>query len=615
MNDRDIKVLTDREHVLARPAMYISSPDPIEHLDWILTDEGDLKQQKLTYPDALLVIIKEVLDNSLDEGLKTDWKYSNKISVKIAENKVIIEDNGRGIPVKKANNDEWMPVTAVTHLKAGSNFNDERKSIGTNGIGVSATNIFSKKFELITCDGKKKIKVNCADNMSSTKHQMLLAGEQGTKVSFIPDYERFSLKEMPEAISLLLKTRLRILSWFYPKCDFRFNGEKMAVKAKDFASMFPSPSILLNTDKVYILAYPTEEPEFLTYVNGMSLRRGGSHLDYVSSVIVGDLREKLSKKYKNIKPADIRNRLGLVVFFKDFPNCQFDSQTKEALMNADKDVKAYLAEAEIDISDKISRRILNNKEFLENITDLYRAKEELAEKKELAKLNKKTKTVSSEKYFPPIGKSPKKYLMLTEGYSAFAGISKILGRDGIAYYSLRGKIMNVLDLSPSKFMQNQEISDLVNILGIDLSDPESDIAFEKVIILSDADMDGIAIASLAIALFSKIAPKALKEGRICRLNTPLLIGKKGSRVEDYWFEFPKQNQLKKGLKYFYLKGLGSWNKDDLDQVLKAEGGMDNLLLHYQADKKAKENIYNWFGKDTGARKDSLRGKEFHIDLM
>lgn len=615
MNDRDIKVLTDREHCLERPAMYISSPEPVEHLDWVLTDEGDLKQQKLVYPDALLVIIKEVLDNSLDEGLKTNWKYSNKISVKIFENTVTITDNGRGIPVKKGDNDEWMPITAVTHLKAGSNFTENRKSIGTNGIGVSATNIFSRRFELITCDGKKKIKVSCADNMSSVKHQILMAGENGTKVSFIPDYARFNLSGMPEAIPLLIKTRLRILSWFYPKCEFRFNGEKMAVKAKDFASMFPSPSILLNTDKVYLLAYPTEEPEFLTYVNGMSLRRGGSHLDYISSVIVGDLREKLIKKYKNIKPADIRNRLGLVIFFKDFPNCQFDSQTKEALMNADKDVKAYLAEAEIDISDKISRKILNNKEFLENITDLYRAKEELAEKKELAKLNKKTKTVNSDKYFPPTGKSPKKYLMLTEGYSAFAGISKILGRDGIGYYSLRGKVMNILDLPPSKFMQNQEISDLVNILGIDLSDPESDIAFEKVVVLSDADMDGIAITGLCIALFSRIAPKVLQENRICRLNTPLLIGKKGQDVVEYYFDFPKQDKLKKTLKYLYLKGLGSWNQKDLDQVLKMEGGMENLLIAFSLDKESKDSIYNWFGKETGSRKDSLRGQEFHIDLM
>lgn len=615
MNDRDIKVLTDIEHVLARPAMYVASPDSTVHKDWVLNDEGELKQQDLTYPDALLVIIKEVLENSLDEGLKTNWKYSSQISVKIAENKVIVEDNGRGIPVKKGENGEWMPVTAVTHLRAGSNFTEERKSIGTNGIGVSATNIFSKKFELVTCDSKKKIKVSCSDNMSSIKHQILMPGTNGTKVSFIPDYARFSLTDMPKAISLLIKTRLRILSWFYPKCDFRFNGEKMAVKAKDFTSMFPSPSILLNTDKVYLLAYPTEEPEFLTYVNGMSLRRGGSHLDYISSVIVGDLREKLSKKYKNIKPADIRNRLGLVVFFKDFPNCQFDSQTKEALMNADKDVKAYLAENEIDISDKISRRILNNKEFLENITDLYRAKEELAEKKELAKLNKKTKTVTSEKYFPPTGKSPKKYLMLTEGYSAFAGISKILGREGIGYYSLRGKVMNVLDLPPSKFMQNQEISDLVNILGIDLSDPDSDIAFDKVVVLSDADMDGIAIAGLCIALFSKIAPKALRENRICRLNTPLLIGKKGQEVVEYYFDFPKQDKLKKTLKYLYLKGLGSWNQKDLDQVLKMEGGMENLLVAFSPDKKAKDSIYNWFGKETGSRKDSLRGQEFHIDLM
>lgn len=616
MNDRDIQVLTDREHLLKRPATYISSPEPVAHQDWVLDDEGHLSRQTLVYPEGLWVIIKEVLENSIDEGIKTDWKFSNKISVKIIENKVIIEDNGRGIPVKKTETGEWMPVTAVTKLRAGSNFSDNgRKSIGTNGIGVSATNIFSQKFELITCDGLSKIKVSCSDNMAKIKHQILTGTEPGTKVSFIPDYARFSLTEMPEVIITLLKTRLRVLSWFFPKCDFRLNGEKMACKTKDFTAMFPSPSVLFNNDKLYILVYSSEEPETFTYVNGMSLRRGGSHIDYISRAIVGDLREKLAKKYKNIKPADIRNRLGVVVFFKDFPDCQFDSQAKDALMNSDKDIRAYLTSAGLDISDKLSRKILNNKEFLDNITGLYKLKEELAEKKELAKLNKKAKTISSEKYFPPLGKSPKKYLMLTEGYSAFAGISKILGRDGIAYYSLRGKIMNILDLSPSKFMQNQEIADLVQILDIDLSNPDSDIAFEKVVVLSDADMDGIAITGLALTLFSKIAPKALKEGQICRLNTPLLIGKKGQKVEEYYFDFPKQSQLKKGLKYVYVKGLGGWNKDDLDQVLKAEGGMEKLLLTFDADSVYRQSINDWFGKETSARKESLRNKEFHIDLM
>ena len=164
-------------------------------------------------------------------------------------------------------------------------------------------------------------------------------------------------------------------------------------------------------------------------------------------------------------------------------------------------------------------------------------------------------------------------------------------------------------------MQNQEISDLVNILGIDLSDPDTDMTFEKVVILSDADMDGLAIAGLCLALFSRVAPRMVKEGRICRLNTPLLIGKKGPKVVEYYYDFPKQSELSKSLKYLYQKGLGSWNKDDLDQVIEKEGGMDKLLLQFTADDIYKDTIYSWFGKDTDIRKNFLRGKEFHIDLM
>ena len=211
--------------------------------------------------------------------------------------------------------------------------------------------------------------------------------------------------------------------------------------------------------------------------------------------------------------------------------------------------------------------------------------------------------------------------MITEGQSAFSGISPILGRQGIGYYMLRGKPMNILDVSPltkvgSKkkgFMDNLEIKELVNILGLDLKGNTEDMNYDYVVVLSDQDSDGTAIAALIITMFNKLAPKMLAAGRICRLETPLIIGYQGSKVVEYYYSIPDKKDLKKGLKYFYVKGLGSHTKSSLTQIIDLEGGLDKMIKPYELDETTDQVIRNWFGSDSEPRKEALRGREFHID--
>ena len=613
-DNREIVTLEYRQHVLSRSGMYIGSTKPAEVDCWILNDEDKLEYKPIVIVEGLKKIVYEILDNSIDEGLKTDWEYSTKININIDKTTCTIEDNGRGFPVKKTPDGEWMPVVALCKGMTGSNFNDDeqRKSLGQNGTGSKCTVIFSKKFECITCDGNKKLKIVCEDNLTKEKHTELTpTSKTGTKITFTPDFEKFGVKEFDDTLIALIKTRLKFLAWFFPKCTFTLNGEKITIKAKELSAMFPQPVVSLNTDKAYIAVYPSDEPFILTYLDGLALK-GGSHIDYISNIIISGIREKIIKKYKNIKPSDIRNRISFVVFLKDLPNSTFTSQTKEVLANSPGEIGAFLRENEIDLG-LFTSKIIKEKEIIENITDIFKAKEELAEKKALGKTAKVEKNYDSEKYFPPSGKSQKKYLMITEGFSAFSGISPILGRQGIGYYMLKGKPLNVHDLKPTKFMENKEINDLIKILGIDLRDPDTDMFYDKVVVLSDADSDGVAIAGLIITLFSKVAPKMLKEGRICRMETPLLIGLKGDKVEEYYFDFPEKSKMKKNLDYKYLKGLGSWTKSRLNQVIEKEGGMDNLIKPYELDKTAKDSIQNWFGSDSEPRKVALRGREFHID--
>lgn len=616
-DNRKIVALSERDHILARPNMYIGGVAPSSKDEWVLNDEGKVEKRSLTYSDGLYVIIKEILENSLDEYIRTNGRYSNKITMDVKEDKITIQDNGRGLPVEQGDDGEWMPVTAFTKLRAGSNFSDDdRKTIGTNGYGSSATNVFSKHFEVVTCDGKKKLKLVCKDNLSAKKFTVTDSpeGKVGTKVTFLPDYKRFGVDRFPEEMGTLFKTHLRMLSWFFPKCDFRYNGEKMSLKAKEISQMFPSPSVILSTDNVYALVYSTEEPEILTYVNGMKLRRGGNHVEYILNLLTSTIKEKLSKKYKSIKPLDIKNRLGIVVFFKSFPNCQFDSQTKDALTNNEKDIKTYLEG--IDLDSKLASKILKEKSIIENITDMFQFKEDLKEKKELAKLNSKRRDIDSTKYVPCIGE--KKYLCITEGQSAYGGIAPVLGRRGIAYYQIKGKILNVQNLSLKKAMENDEIADIISILGIDVTDSScSKLLFDKVLITSDADADGGHIAALLLALFNKVCPKFVEAGGVCRLNTPLLVGLKGRKVMKYFFTLPDQSELDKSLNWIYQKGLGGWgglNKDLLPQVIAKEGGnLESLLLAYKKDEPSNTSLENWMGDKVDYRKLKLRGKSFSIE--
>ena len=620
MESDKIKSITPREHILIRPTMYLGGMNPAEIDSWILNEDGTIAFKKVNFTEGLLKIVNEAIDNSIDEHVKTNGEFSTKVSINITKTTCTVVDNGRGISTEKDDMGTPVCVNAVTVPMTGSNFDDDkaRKSIGMNGLGVKGSNIFSKEFECLTCDGKNTVRITCKNNLSESKYKVTKPGKRGTTITFSPDFEKFGVKEFDDNLITLVKTRLRFLSWFFPKCTITFNGERLGMKAKDFAAMFPQPAVALSEPNCYVCVYPSDEPYVLSYVNGISLREGGTHVDYISAKIISDIREKVSRKFKAIKPADIRNRIGIVVFFNDFTNCKFNSQTKEKITNSQGEITEFLRSNNIDL-DSFTDKIIKSKPIIENITELFKLKEELAARKAEDALNKTKKEVVSEKYFPPVSRSGQRYLMITEGQSAFSGISPILGRKGIGYYMLQGKPMNILEVGPvtrgkiKGFMENTEIKELVNILGLDIRGNTEDMNYDYVVVLSDADPDGTSIAGLVTTMFSKLAPKMIEAGRICRLNTPLLIGLKGEKVEEYYFRFPDKKDMKKNLNYFYLKGLGSWTKSRLNQVIEKEGGMEKLLMPYEADKDYKQSIQNWFGEDSEIRKKFLRGREFHIN--
>jgi len=192
----DFKVLTDREHIIQRPEMYIGSVNISTFEDFHFNDEK-IKFETFQIVPGLLKIINEVIDNSIDEAIKSNFKFGTEISINIDSQKVEVSDNGRGIPVIK-HEAGYQPFLCWGKAKAGSNFNDDEThiQIGKNGIGSYCSNVFSKKFIGETDDDKNSYKVTFTENALKFKESVTKSNKQGTTVTFYPDLERFNLTEI-----------------------------------------------------------------------------------------------------------------------------------------------------------------------------------------------------------------------------------------------------------------------------------------------------------------------------------------------------------------------------------------------------------------------------------
>lgn len=633
MSDK-FEVLTGRDQILKRPQMWVGSMDLTKQNMFLIRDDM-VEYHEVEYIPAFRKIIDEILDNSLD-ALIEHCNAEGNIKVEMQDDYVRISDDGPGIPVVKKQlseseikslpkeeakliADSVIPQIAWTRLFSGSNFQDSssKTTIGSHGLGSKCTSIFSTKFVGKTDDGKKSCIVKAINNLEkSTCKVETSSGKTGTSVEFYPDFARFKLERVEEVYKDLTYQRMLCLAITFPGIKFSFNGKRININDKKFLKMF-SENIVFETFKNgFIGVFPNERDDFnfFTYVNGLHLSRGGSHVEYIANQIVMPIRDKLEKKYKTIKPADIKNKMTLVVFMRNFANPKFDSQTKETLTNAPSEISSFLND-DIDFA-KIAKVILKNDAIVGPIVDMFKLKEELKARQELKKV-KKIK-VKSDKYLSPIG--PRTYLALCEGASAKSGISSCLGRDGIGYYAMRGLPLNAYDTTMQRIVANAELKDIINILDLDISKSEQDktISFDKVLITTDNDADGQHITSMLIGWFKRFAPNLFHEGKICKLITPLIIveDSKG-KILHYFFnvpDFKKWEASNKGNKnkITYLKGLGSWERSQLIDLINTYG-LDKFLLEYKLDKDGETYIEDWLGSDPEKRKQYLREYSFDIN--
>ena len=606
-NTEQFRILTARQHVRERIGMYMGSSSQEEIERFVL---GEWKKAK--YVPALSKMVDEILDNAIDEAIRTNFKYANKINVSVDGNNITVTDNGRGIPQDKifdetSKEDLLRPVAAWTKVNAGTSFDDERVTIGTNGVGSAATNFLSETFVGKTWSGGKSIEVKCKDGADTLKVINATKAGHGTCVTFTPDFSLFEVDSLDELDTIILiEDRLISLQMAFPEIQFSFNKKRVKVNdIKKYASLFNETTILEKTDNLSYFIAPSEDG-FRTnsYINGVNTRQGGTYVDVFINSIVDELVTKIKRRHKvEVLKTTIKSGLTFVMFARNFTNPKFDSQTKERLTNPWGEIKSHIESCGVRDAQWLAQKILNTPDIIDPIIEAQLAKKIAADKRAATLAQKKLRKVKVAKHIS--ANSDNATLKIVEGDSAMGFLLKVRDPDTVGAFPLRGVIMNTWDMKPAEVLKNKELSELVAVLGLDINNPDSvdNMSYKYIATLTDADHDGIGhISPLLIAFFYKFWPRLLTERRVMITRTPIMISSKGDEIE-WFYTYEEASSFKNkesAYKHRYIKGLGSLTEDEYSTIINCP--------KYDVVTVDDASIFQMmFGKDSALRKEYMFG--------
>ena len=609
--DKKFKKLDDISHVILRPGMYIGSIKPHTANKWIV-EEGKMTQREITYNPGFLKIFDEIVTNSVDESKREGSKLNIiKVDLDRKTNKVTIWDNG-GIPVvKNTEHDEWIPEMVFSNLKAGSNFDDteERSWAGTNGVGSTLTNIYSKEFKISTCDGKNSFKQTFSNNMRERTQPIIKKAKANhTEISYITDLEKFGLTEIDDDHYKMIEKRIYDIAACNTGLKIYFNGELININSfEDYIKLYTQEYFHeFKKDKTWSLAIALSQNGFqqVSFANTTETYDGGTHVDYVMNQIIVSLREFFLKKHKvDIKPSELKQHMFL---FLDATviNPSFSSQTKEKLIT---EVKEFGTTFEV--SPKLIQSILKS-EIVNSILDWIQQKKNAEDSKLQRDLNKKLTKIKVEKLIDAKGKDRWKYSIgLFEGDSAISAFRKYRTPETMGAFALKGKFVNVSEITNQKLVQNDEAVNLMASIGLKLGQPidVKNLRYGRVLIFTDADMDGNAISALLINFFYKYWPDMFERKMIYKVETPIVVAipkaKAKKKVLFYtqneYNTWAEQNDLKQ-FEIKYKKGLAALVDDEYDDIINRP-----RLTLITKDEVSKGSLETWFGKSADLRKNEL----------
>ena len=597
------EVLSDREHTLKKAHIMVGSLAEEDYSTYI-----NGKYTTLKVVPGLLVVAREICDNSVDEFIRSNKTASTKIKITMDAMSLTVEDNGRGIPIKRYVNeenkiDEWQPVLCWTQLRAGTSFTNHNIGPSSNGVGSSVANILSLVFKGETWDGDNYCKVTCSENMGNKNvHIEKKKHATGTKVYIEPDFERFGVVGFTPDHIAATKERITALSSVYPEITFTFNGEKIRTKKpKEYLEVYEKPYVSYEGDNYFFAVMPTELDEYYqqSYIDGLYVKNGGTHEAYISRELSYVLRDLIKKKHKiEMSPAEIKRGFFLCFNARFFPSLKFDSQTKDRLTNSEAEVKAYLGDVPFE---KLAKEILNTPEIIEPIIEAKLAKQIAAEKRAITLEQKKMTKKYVEKHIPAKSKKVEDtVLLLCEGDSAQGMLEKVRDLNKHGGYPMRGCVKNTYGIKDKEILENKELNDIMTILGLKFhmsaKEIKEELLYGKIGIMCDQDSDGAGhIAPLVLNFFSRWT-ELFTQKRVFLVTSPLYIftKNKGKKNEERIYcydkaEYERVRDQYKGWELRYIKGLGSLRPKEYRDVL---DNTDRWLCVELDDMKALEIMFS-----------------------
>ena len=630
---------TQLEHILLRPDTYIGT---IEHIDeklWVYDKStAKLVYKSINYVPGLYKIFDEILVNAVD-NITRDLAM-NAIKVDIDRKSVTVYNNGKGIPIKIHKTEKvYVPELIFGHLLTGSNFDDSIKKIvgGRNGFGAKLTNVFSKKFIIETGEKKsnKMFKMEFTNNMTKHSEPVIskYEGEDYTKVYFEPDFKKFRMTEIDDDIMSLMMKRVYDVAGTTPsRINVFLNGKKINVKTfNDYIDLYLKDRYFDEANKVEYtkLVAPSKERwevaismadasfQQVSFVNGICTSKGGTHVNYIVEQVTDKIGEYLKKKYKDIKMNSNQIKQNLWVFINcAIENPSFDSQTKENLTTKPNQFGSTFV-----LTEKFFKELLKSN-IITNIVDFAKAKQRVKLHKALSSnIKKSSRLLGIDKLEDANLAGTKDYkectLILTEGDSAkslaLAGI-EVVGRERYGVFPLRGKLLNVRGAKDAQIMKNEEIQNIIKILGLkmnmDYTDELKGLRYGHLLIMADQDFDGSHIKGLIINFIHYFWPSLIKRGDfVHEFITPIVkASKPGMKdmvfftVKEYndWYNQNKHN----GYKIKYYKGLGTSTTKEAKEYF--ANIKRNKIDFFYINKEDDESIELGFSKsDTEARKQWL----------
>lgn len=607
--------LTDIEHVLLRPFMYIGSTSPHTG-DHYLYDGEKVWAESVTYNPGFIKLFDEIISNSVDEHRRGSKLNEIRVTVDLDNSRISVWDNG-GIPVKKHPvHKEWIPEMIFSNLKAGSNFDDSEKRTvaGTNGVGASLTNIFSKSFRLSTCDGTNQFEQEFTNNMHNRTSAKITASKKGfTEIAYIPDLERFKMSKIDEKSFQIIFKRCLDVAACNNKLTVKFtkveNSKKYnwTLKFKSFDEYIRlyTSEFFYEESNDWKIGFAKAESGFsnISFVNSVHTKDGGTHVEYILNQLISQLREMIKKKHKvEVKPSDIRNYISIFIDCSVI-NSSFSSQTKEKLITEPKDFGTRH-----EVTEKLAKLVFKS-DIIESVLDWVEKKALAQERAELRKLNsaldktKIPKLIDAQKK----GERGPCILGIYEGLSALSAVRKFRDTQTMGAFPLKGKFLNVSEMKSSEIIKNDEAVQLMASLGLRLGEEPKNLRYGRIYIYTDADPDGNSIASLLINFFNRFWPELFDQGRVYKVMTPLVVAKKGKDSVNFYTnsEFEEWSLKNKSGSWNieYKKGLAALESEEYEQIIH-----NPKLIQIKNDLEYKHSLNAWFSSDSAPRKERILKK-------